>query len=271
MIFTDQTDALIRFGIFASVFLLLAGLELFSPRRPLTQSKPHRWFTNLSLIVVDTLALRVAMPIMAVGMAHIAAQKGWGLLAMVDLPIWAEFIIAMLLLDLAIYAQHVATHKIPLLWRLHKVHHVDRDFDVTTAARFHPLEIIFSMAYKLLCVALIGPSALAVFVFEIVLNASTMFNHSNLKLPLGLDRALRRLVVTPDMHRVHHSVIRKETDSNYGFFLSIWDQIFRTYIPQPKAGHDQMTIGLPTYQDDKPIKLGWSLLLPFLPNRRTGD
>ncbi len=271
MIFDGQIDAMIRFGFFAGVFLLLAGIELHSPRRQLLMPKSRRWITNLSLIVVDTLALRVAMPIMAVAMAHVAAQNGWGLFAVINLPVWAEFVIAVILLDLAIYGQHVATHKIPLLWRLHKVHHADRDIDVTTAARFHPFEIIASMAYKLLCVIVIGPAAAAVFVFEILLNASTMFNHSNLKLPLGIDRVLRKLVVTPDMHRVHHSIARGETDSNYGFFLSIWDRIFRTYVAQPKYGHDEMTIGLSPYQDDKPIKLGWSLLLPFQPNDRSGD
>jgi len=265
MIFADQYDTFIRFGIFAGTFLLLAGLELVVPRRQLSQVKSRRWFTNLSLIVIDTLTLRFTMPVMAVGMALIAAQNGWGLLTLVSLPIWAKFIIAIILFDLAIYLQHVATHKIPLLWRFHKVHHADRDFDVTTAARFHPVEMIFSMAYKLLCVALIGPSAIAVFVFEIILNASTMFNHSNMKLPLGLDRILRKIIVTPDMHRVHHSVIHGETDSNYGFFLSIWDRFFRTYIAQPKAGHDEMTIGLAEYRDERPASLGWSLLLPFLP------
>lgn len=264
-------DAIIRFGVFAAVFCLMAIWEMASPRRQLSQSKSRRWFTNLSLIVIDSLALRVAVPVLAVGMAELAEKNGWGLLALTNWPAWLEFLVAFLLLDMLIYAQHVATHKIPILWRLHKVHHADRDLDVTSGARFHPFEIILSMLYKLLLVVLIGPSALAVFAFELVLNASTMFNHSNIKLPLAADRLLRLGIVTPDMHRVHHSVERTETDSNYGFFLSAWDRIFRTYVHQPDAGHDNMTIGLPSYQDSNPAKLGWSLILPFLSNGRSSD
>ena len=269
MLFSNEHDAAIRFGVFAGVFLTLAALELVAPRRSLSQPKGRRWFTNLSLIVIDTLALRIVMPMLAVGMAVVADQKGWGLLNLVGLPVWLEFIIALIIFDMLIYAQHVATHKIPILWRLHKVHHTDRDIDVTTASRFHPLEILASMAYKLLCIVLLGPSAAAMFVFEIILNSSTMFNHSNLRLPAKMDKLVRSLVVTPDMHRVHHSVLYRETDSNYGFFLSIWDRLFRTYRSQPEAGHDGMTIGQTQYQDQQPVKLGWSLLLPFLPNERT--
>ena len=203
------------------------------------------------------------MPILAVGAATIAAQNGWGLMNLVALPTSIKIILAIILLDGAIYAQHVATHKIPLLWRLHKVHHADRDIDVTTGARFHPIEILISMLYKIVVVIALGAPAVAVFIFEVILNASAMFNHANWKMPQPLDKVLRLLIVTPDMHRVHHSVIHGETDSNYGFFLSVWDRLFGTYIPQPKAGHDEMVIGLDTLQSPDPGTLIWSLTAPF--------
>ena len=219
----------------------------------MTRFRPLHW----------TRAALFAVPVLAVAMAEIAAARGWGLLNLVDLPLWLEFVIAVAVLDMLIYAQHVATHKTPILWRLHQVHHADRDIDVTTGARFHPVEIVLSMGYKLLCVIALGPSALAVFVFEVLLNASAMFNHANVRLPLSVDRVMRSVIVTPDMHRVHHSIVRNETDSNYGFFLSIWDRLFGTYIAQPRDGHDGMTIGLKEYQTPKPANLFWCLWLPF--------
>ena len=263
MIFFGISEGTIRLTVFASVFAIMALAEAAFPRKARTQARPHRWFTNWALVIVDTFALRIFVPILAVGMAIYADSKGWGLFALTHLPAWLEITLAVILLDMAVYAQHVASHKIPMLWRFHKVHHADRDIDVTTGARFHPIEILLSMAYKLLCVILIGPAAIAVFLFEVILNASAMFNHSNVRLPLGLDRHMRKLIVTPDMHRVHHSVIQRETDSNYGFFLSIWDRLFRTYIAQPSEGHDGMTIGLEDYQTEAPSTLLWSLLLPF--------
>lgn len=263
MTFFGFSEGAIRLTVFASVFALMAFAEAMFPRKDRTQKRSSRWVTNWALVILDTVALRIFVPVLAVGTAVYAEAKGWGLFSFTDLPTWLEIALAILLLDMAVYAQHVASHKIPILWRFHKVHHVDRDIDVTTGARFHPIEILLSMAYKLACVLLIGPAAIAVFLFEVILNASAMFNHSNVKLPLGFDRVLRTLIVTPDMHRVHHSIIQRETDSNYGFFLSIWDRLFRTYIAQPELGHDDVVIGLEEHQSDQPSSLLWSLLLPF--------
>jgi len=214
---------------------------------------------------LDTLTLRLvalAIPLLAVGAAIDAQNKGWGLLNHMDLPFAANLILTILIFDFAIWLQHVASHKIPALWRIHRVHHADRDMDVTTAIRFHPVEIALSMFLKIGLVYLIGPAAWAIVIFEVILNGSAMFNHANIKLPLGLDRVLRLFMITPDMHRVHHSVKRSEHDSNYGFALSWWDRAFGTYIPQPKDGHDAMKVGL-QWQDERPNKLGWSLALPF--------
>ena len=185
-----------------------------------------------------------------------------------DFPVAFEIVAAVILLDLTIYGQHVASHKWSILWRFHKVHHADRDIDVTTGTRFHPVEIVLSMFYKCLCVLLIGPAVIAVFIFEMVLNATAMFNHANVKLPSWLDRGIRMILVTPDMHRVHHSIIRRETDSNYGFSLSVWDRIFGTYIARPSAGHDRMTIGLSQYQTSRPSSLAWCLNLPFRSSKK---
>jgi sterol desaturase/sphingolipid hydroxylase (fatty acid hydroxylase superfamily) len=250
-------------SVFAGVLGVMALAEAALPRKDRTQPRTTRWFTNIGLVVIDTLALRLLFPILAVGVAEIATRNGWGLLSLTDWPFWLEVVIAAILLDMAIYWQHVASHKVPMLWRVHRVHHADRDIDATTGTRFHPVEIVLSMLYKFVIIIALGAPALGVFIFEVLLNGSAMFNHANLKLPLWLDRILRTLIVTPDMHRVHHSVIHREIDSNYGFNLSIWDRMFRTYIDQPQEGHDGMTIGLEPYQDDKPSRLDWSLLLPF--------
>ena len=271
MEFLEANEGAVRLCVFIGVFALMAGLETLFPRKERALPRFRRWLTNSLLVVVDTVALRVLVPVLAAGMAAIAARHGWGLFNLLGAPLWVEIALAVALLDLSVYAQHVATHKIPILWRLHKVHHADRDIDVTTGVRFHPVEIVLSMAYKLVVVIVLGPAVVAVILFEVILNASAMFNHANVKLPLGLDRALRMGIVTPDMHRVHHSVLRKETDANYGFFLSIWDRLFGTYIAQPESGHDGVTIGLPDYQTDKPGELLWSLALPFQPQKAPVD
>lgn len=260
-----EYEAIIRFSIFAGLFAILALAEALLPRRKRARSRMGRWFTNWSITILNTVSLRLlafALPLLAVGAALDAEANGWGLFNMTDWPAWLEVTLAVLFFDFAIWLQHLITHKIPLLWRLHRVHHADVEFDVTTAIRFHPVEIALSMLLKIGLVYVIGPSALAIILFEIILNGTAMFNHSNLKLPLWLDRWLRLVIVTPDMHRVHHSVHRHEHDSNYGFSLSIWDRMFRTYVPQPEKGHEDMTIGL-EWQDDRPTKLGWSLWLPF--------
>ncbi len=254
-----------RLGVFLGVLGVLAGLERLAPRRPPLQPKARRWATNLGLVVIDALTLRalaLALPILAVAAALDAGRLGWGLFNALGWPAWLEVVLAMLILDLAIWTQHLVTHKVPILWRFHRVHHADRDFDVTTALRFHPVEIAGSAMLKAGLVYLLGPSALAVVLFEIALNATAMFNHANLRLPPRLDRVVRLVLVTPDMHRVHHSVHREEHDSNYGFALSLWDRLFGTHVPEPKAGQDGMVVGL-EWQDDRTMRLGWVLGLPF--------
>ncbi len=258
-----QSEATIRLSSFISLLLIFALWEALNPRKMRALGRTERWFTNITLSVLNSLVLRFLFPVLAVECALVAEDKGWGLLNLLSLPFWVEFIAALLLLDLAIYAQHVLTHHWRPLWRLHKVHHADRDVDVTTAIRFHPIEIAFSMALKILLVLIIGPAAAAVIVFEIVLNGTAMFNHANIRLPTSVDRILRTVLVTPDMHRVHHSVLEAETNSNYGFNLSLWDRLFGTYRPQPSAGHDGMTIGLAPYQGAQPANFVWSLALPF--------
>ncbi|QBF30148.1 sterol desaturase family protein [Thalassococcus sp. S3] len=260
-----EHETIIRLGFFLGLFALFALTESLAPRRVRQQTRARRWRTNMSITILNTLLLRAlafGLPLLAVGAAIDAERNGWGLFNQTALPVWLEFIAAILILDFAIWAQHLITHKVPLLWRLHRVHHADRDMDVTTAVRFHPVEIALSMILKIGLVYLLGPAALAVIVFEILLNGTAMFNHANIRLPLWLDRAVRLVLVTPDMHRVHHSVHRSEHDSNYGFALSIWDRMFGTYIAQPSKGHDGMEVGL-NWQDDRPARLGWSLWLPF--------
>jgi sterol desaturase/sphingolipid hydroxylase (fatty acid hydroxylase superfamily) len=255
-----QSDGLIRLAVFAGVFLLMAAIERVLPKRRLSVSKARRWLTNLGIAGVDTLVLRVmaalAVPVAAVAAAFVAKDHQLGLLNQVDWPYWLRLLIALLVLDLAIWAQHLASHKVPLLWRLHQVHHADRDIDVTTAVRFHPIEIALSMLWKIAVVVPLGASPFAVFLFEVILNACAMFNHANIALPAGLDGTLRLLIVT---HR------------NYGFNLSVWDRLFGRYVAQPKAGHQGMTIGLPPYQSEAPTELGWSLWLPFRSQKSRGD
>ncbi len=261
------SEAAIRLAAFLAVFGSMAAFELWSPRleRPEMAGalKTKRWVTNLSMVVLSSIVMRIVFPAAAVGAALWAQANGWGLLPALGVPPILAGIVAFVVLDFAIWLEHVASHKIPILWRIHRMHHADTGFDVTTGLRFHPLEIILSMVWKAIVVIALGPPVIAVLVFEIVLNATSMFNHSNARLPLGLDRWLRLLVVTPDMHRVHHSTIRRETDSNYGFNLPVWDRVFRTYNDQPRKGHDAMDIGLDEWRQAEAAGLGWSLLLPF--------
>ena len=261
-----ENEATIRLGVFLGLFVLFAGIEFLAPRKARAIPRARRWITNWAIVVIDTLALRLfalLMPLLAVGAAMDAQVQGWGLFNLIGWPVWLEFVAAVLILDLAIWFQHLVTHKVPVLWRLHRVHHADRDMDVTTAIRFHPVEILLSMLYKIGLVYLLGPSAVAVVVFEVLLNVTALFNHANIALPRPLDAVVRAVLVTPDMHRVHHSVHRDEHDSNYGFALSIWDRMFGTYIAQPREGHDDMAVGL-EWQDDRPARLGWALSLPFV-------
>ncbi len=268
------TELTLRLSVFIAVFLIMALLEVGLPKRELTAPKARRWFTNLSIIGIDGLVVRIMawlpqllgvaiIPIAAVATAVWAEGRGIGLFNVLALPGWLEIALAVVILDFAIWLQHVISHKVPVFWRLHQVHHADVDIDLTTGLRFHPVEIALSMVYKMVWVIVLGPSAVAVVLFEVILNAGAMFNHANVALPSGLDRVLRRAIVTPDMHRVHHSIVGREHNSNYGFNLSIWDRLFGTYIDQPKEGHHGMTIGLSAYQSEAPTTLSWSLLIPF--------
>ena len=253
----------IRLLVFFSVLVLMASAEAMWPRKKRTLLRPNRWFSNVSLSVLNIIVIKLLGPITAITLASYAANHNIGLLNILGLPFLVNVVLGVILLDLAIYAQHVASHKIPLLWRFHKVHHADRDIDVTTGIRFHPIEALLSMLYKSLVVLVLGPLPFTVFLFEVILNASAMFNHANLRLPIKVDHIIRKLIVTPDFHRVHHSITEQETDNNYGFFLSSWDRLFKTYTAQPQSGHDDMRIGLNEFQTQSPANLFWSLRLPF--------
>jgi sterol desaturase/sphingolipid hydroxylase (fatty acid hydroxylase superfamily) len=253
----------VRLAAFAGLLMLFVAAEALWPRRGRVQPRLRRWTTNGLIVVANTVALRVLVPVLAVGAAGFAQRADIGLLNMLDIAPWVSFLIALAVLDLAIYGQHVLFHHVPALWRIHRVHHADRDIDVTTALRFHPVEIILSMGIKIALVLALGAPAAAVIAFEVILNGMAMFNHANLRLPGPLDRLLRALVVTPDMHRVHHSVYMNETNSNFGFNLSLWDRLFGTYKEAPADGHQGMTIGLTEFQDDRPSQLGFALWLPF--------
>ena len=260
------SESTIRLAAFLTIFATMAVLELGLPRRDPNAYKWTRWRTNLAMVIVDSIVLRIVFPMAAVGTAIWAEQRGYGLFRAFETPGLLAGVVAFIVLDFAVWLEHWASHKIPILWRIHRMHHSDIDFDVTTALRFHPLEIILSMVWKAGVVIALGAPVLAVLAFEIVLNGAAMFNHSNFKLPLRTDRVLRWLIVTPDMHRIHHSIRRHETDSNYGFNFAFWDRLFGTYSVDPQDGHTGMTIGLPDYQDTAPTSLIWSLVLPFRRN-----
>ncbi|MBF0274994.1 MAG: sterol desaturase family protein [Nitrospinae bacterium] len=261
--FILEHETLLRVSCFITVFLLVASSEAVFPRRPLNFSKYQRWFSNILIVVIDSAAVKIIFPFVATGAAAIAQQKGWGLFNLTHLPQLFTVIFSVVLLDFVIYLQHIIVHKIPLLWRLHRMHHSDLDYDVTTGTRFHPIEIILSMAIKILTVFILGVPVIAVILFEVILNASAMFNHGNIKLPAVADKIIRSLFVTPDMHRVHHSVIPEETDSNFGFFISVWDKLFGTYKEHPEKGHTDMTIGLELFRNPEELKLSKILLQPF--------
>ena len=254
----------IRLGFFLGVFAVIGFWEVLAPRRLLTVSKALRWTSNLGLVVLDTVLLRLIFPLAGVGLAAFCAKNGWGILNHFQVPFWVAVPLAVIALDFVIWLQHVMVHAVPLLWRLHRVHHADLDYDVTTGARFHPLEIVLSMLIKLATIVVLGPPVVAVVIFEVLLNATAMFNHGNIGLPARLDRILRWVVVTPDMHRVHHSIEDDETNSNFGFNLPWWDRLFGTYRDQPRAGQTGMTIGIRDHGDPREVsRLDGMLLLPF--------
>lgn len=258
-----ENEAAIRLGFFLGTLVVLALLEGLAPRRVLSTPRPARWIANLGIVTLDTLIVRFLFPVLPAGFALLCRQEGWGLLNSFQVPYGVAVVIGVVLFDFFIYIQHVLFHHVPTLWRLHMIHHADLDFDLTTGIRFHPLEIILSMGIKLGLVYLFGPPALAVILFEIILNSTAMFSHSNLRLPLALDRIVRLLLVTPDMHRVHHSVIIGERNSNFGFNLSTWDRLLGTYRPQPEKGHEGMTIGLANFRNPARLGLPQLLVMPF--------
>ena len=254
----------IRLSFFLGVFALVGLWEVAAPRRALTVSKPLRWANNLGLVVLNTVLLRLVFPLAAVGMAAFCVKNGWGVLNHFQVPFAVAAPVAVIAMDFVIWLQHVMVHAVPALWRLHRVHHADLDYDVTTGARFHPIEIILSMLIKFATITVLGPPVVAVVIFEVLLNATAMFNHGNIRLAGGIDRVLRRFVVTPDMHRIHHSVEDDETNSNFGFNLPWWDRLFGTYRNQPRAGHEGMRIGIHGYTDPREVdRLDGMLLLPF--------
>lgn len=256
-------EQIILLAFFFGVLAVVAVWEVIAPRRVLTESKGQRWFANFSLVVIDSALVNYLLPVLPVGMALIAKDRGWGILNIINLPSWIKIILAVVAFDFVIYLQHVLFHFLPTLWRLHRMHHTDLDIDVTTGNRFHPIEMAISVGIKLAAVTLIGPSAVAVVAFEVVLNATSQFNHGNIRIPETIDRLLRLIVVTPDMHRVHHSVIPRETNSNFGFNLPWWDRIAGTYRSHPELGHLAMTIGLKEFRDASMLHLPQLLIQPF--------
>jgi sterol desaturase/sphingolipid hydroxylase (fatty acid hydroxylase superfamily) len=262
---TSTTEFTVRLGCFAGVLLIMASWEIVAPRRRLTTTKPLRWMSNLGLVALNLILVRLVLPLTALGTAAIAGDRGWGMLQQFAAPEWLKFVIGVAALDFAIYLQHVLFHAVPALWRLHMVHHTDLDFDVTTGLRFHTLEILLSTFIKIGVVAALGPPVWAVLTFEVLLNATSMFNHGNVRLPLATDRWLRLLVVTPDMHRVHHSIDRRETNTNFGFNLPWWDYLLGTYRSQPAAGHAAMQIGVAHLREELKVeRLPAMLALPFV-------
>jgi len=265
-----KTESGIRLGCFAVVFAVMAVWEWMAPRRDLHAGKPLRWTSNLGLVFLNSLLLRFVAPLGAVGIGLFAESRGWGLFQNIDAPDWLAVVLSVILLDFAIYLQHVIFHAVPMFWRWHMVHHADLDFDVTTGLRFHTVEILLSFGIKAAVVLLLGPPAVAILIFEVLLNVTSMFNHSNVRMPQLLDRSLRWLVVTPDMHRVHHSVVPRETNSNFGFNLPWWDRLLGTYRDQPADGHAEMSIGLTDCRNERIAdRLHRMLLLPF--SKRSGE
>ena len=255
-------EPIIRTSIFLAILLAMALWEVAAPRRRREIPRLLRWTNNLGVVVIDTLLVRLTFPVVAVGLALLAEERGWGLFNVFDVPAWIAVIVAILALDLAIYLQHVMFHAVPALWRLHRMHHADLEFDVTTGLRFHPVEILLSMGIKLAVVAALGPPAMAVLIFEVLLNGTAMFNHSNIRIPLAIDRVLRWFVVTPDMHRVHHSIHPSETNSNFGFNVPWWDRLLGTYKAQPRDGHEAMTIGIEQFRTRRDLWLDRMLIQP---------
>jgi len=262
--FVQDHEAVIRLGFFVGIFAVMAAWEVLAPRRVRTLSRLVRWTNNLGLVALDTVVVRLIFPAAAVGMAAYASAQDWGLLNHYEVPYWLAVVVSVVVLDFVIWLQHVMVHAIPVLWRIHRVHHADLDYDLTTGTRFHPIEIVLSMLIKFATIMVLGPPIVAVIIFEVILSGMAMFNHANVSLPAAVDRVVRWFVVTPDMHRVHHSIEDDETNSNFGFNLSCWDRLFGTYRDQPRGGHEGMTIGIRAFRT--PGAVSWLpglLALPF--------
>lgn len=259
-----QYESYIRLGSFIGLYALFSIWEISHPKRILLHSRRLRWVSNFGLIILSSILVRFIFPTAAVGIALLAEQNQWGLLYYFELPLLIHLVAAFILLDLSLYFQHVMFHALPLFWRFHRVHHSDLDFDITTGLRFHPFEMIISILIKFVTIASIGAPVLAVVIFEILLNAGSMFSHSNIKIPRSLEKVVRWFIVTPDMHRIHHSMSENETNSNFGFFISNWDRLFGTYVQQPRKGHTDMNIGLPDFREPKWQDIRWLIYLPFV-------
>ena len=257
-------EAEIRVSVFGGIFCAMALWELFAPRRSLQVSKFVRWSSNMGILVINTIILRLVFPAAAIGVSVFAASHNWGFFNILAWPIWVEVLLSVIVLDMVIYSQHVMFHAVPSLWRVHRIHHADVDFDVSTGVRFHPIEILLSMLIKMVAVCVLGAPALAVIVFEVLLNGTSMFNHGNVRLPQLIDKFVRLVLVTPDMHRVHHSVVVGETNSNFGFNLSCWDRVFGTYQAVPAAGHESMIVGLEEFRELRRQSLWHLLLMPLM-------
>jgi len=264
---SPNLEIAVRFGAFATVFAAMALWEGLRPRRRLVVGRHPRWLSNLGILAIDILAVRLLVPASAVAVAMLAGSRGWGLFNLLDLPAWVATIAGVVALDLIIYAQHYVFHHVPPLWRLHRMHHADVDIDVTTGVRFHPIEILLSLLIKMAAVVALGVPPLAVLIFEVLLNATSLFNHSNVALPSWLEPIARWIVVTPQMHQVHHSVVRAETDSNFGFNLPWWDRLFGTYKKEPAAGEAGVTIGLPVFRTTAELGIVRLLTQPFRNDR----
>ena len=265
-----QHEPWIRLSAFSLIFIVMAAWEVFAPRRVPAHPRRLRWPANLGIVALNSVLLRFLLPVAAIAFAEVAQDRGWGLLNQLSISPVAALVLGVVALDLVIYFQHILFHAVPALWRLHRMHHADIDFDVTTGGRFHPVEILISGGIKLVAIAVFGPSPVAVLLFEVILNATSMFNHSNVRIQVTIDAVLRLFVVTPDMHRVHHSVLPHETNRNFGFNLPWWDRLFGTYRAQPSAGHEHMKIGIVIFREPKELRLDWMLLQPFRGDARAG-
>ena len=262
--FFFQYESYIRLSSFLGLYALLTIWEISSPKRKLEHARRLRWVSNFGLIIISSILVRFIFPTAAVGIALLVEKNQWGLLYYFDLSVVMHFVIAFILMDLSLYFQHVMFHALPLFWRFHRVHHTDLDFDITTGLRFHPFEMVISILIKFMTITALGVPVLAVVIFEIILNAASMFSHSNIKIISSIERIVRWFIVTPDMHRIHHSVSENETNSNFGFFISVWDRLFGTYTKEPNAGHKDMEIGLHNFRESKWQDLRWLIYLPFV-------